>query len=82
MGRVKAFVAIEIFKRENQCKTTFSLKFKFRKAGIIIIGENRDISSVHSLPWDAICVSLISLEVSLGASMIQECLDILHYIRE
>lgn len=55
---------------------TFSLKLKFRKAGIIIVGKNRNISSVHNFPRDTICISLISLEVFLGASMIRGWLDI------
>ena len=55
---------------------TFSLKPKFRKAGIIIVGKNRDISSVHIFLRDTICISLISLEVFLGTAMIRGWLDI------
>ena len=58
------------------------IKLQFPKAGMIIVAENRDIQSVHKLSCDTICNSLISLEVSLGASMIQGYLDILYYIRE
>ena len=57
--RTRTSVAIEICKTENQCKTPrvfgpidgtdkpiFSLKFLFLKAGIIIIGQNREIPSI------------------------------------
>lgn len=60
---------------------TISLKLKFLKAGLIIVGKNRDILSVHKLPCNTICNLLISLEIFLGASMIQGHLDTLHYIR-
>ena len=45
---------------------TNSLQLQLPKTDMIIISENRDIPSVHKLSWNAICKSLISLELSLG----------------
>ena len=45
---------------------------------MITIDKNRDIPSVQKLPWDTICNTLTSLQVSLETSMIQRCYTALY----